>query len=144
MRMVDGLEAQLAAVELIEHGEVFPGIHQEGRARVASEAGGVLGMFEILDVSNRPHLFRRGIADNEAAAFVRKFAFRLGCDLIKGGAFYGCWGHGYPVVRSNPNEKRAAALLSRASGSRKPLSIIVTFPFHRHPLAHRRGDAVGV
>src|SRR6266851_4138539 len=111
MRMVDGLEAQLAAVDFIEHGEVLPGIHQEGRARVASEAGGILGMFETLDISNRPHLFRRGIADNEAAAFVGKFAFRMGCDLIEGGAFYGCWGHGYPVVRFNPNEKRAAALL---------------------------------
>src|SRR5712692_5234714 len=110
MRMVDGLEAQLAAVDFIEHGEMLPGIHQEGCARVASEAGGILGMFEILDVGNRPHLFRRGIADNEAAAFVGKFAFRMGCDLIEGGAFYGCWGHGYPVVRSNPNEKRGHTL----------------------------------
>src|SRR5260370_37284986 len=119
MRVVDGLEAQLAAVELIEHGEVFPGIHQEGRARVAREAGGILGMFEILDVGNRPHVFRRGIADNEAAAFVRKFAFRMGCDLIEGGAFYGCWGHGYPsfalILTKNAPPPYCGAHPARAS-----------------------------
>jgi len=77
--MIDREEFQLAPIDFVEHPQMFLRVHQKGRARIARKLGRILGVLLILHVRDRTHLFGRAVADNEAAAFVRKLAFGL-CD----------------------------------------------------------------
>src|ERR1017187_5286238 len=116
MRMVNGADRELAAIDVVHYLQMLLRLHQESHARIARERHRVFGVHAVLDIGDRVDFLDRGfVVADEAAAFERELALSLCDDRIHARAAYRYCLHRWPCGFIIRWRARSAALTSRVS-----------------------------
>src|ERR1035441_4103022 len=127
MRVVNGADRELAAIDFVHYRQMLLRLHQESHARIARERRRVFGVHAVLDVGDRAYFLDRGfvVADDEAAAFERELALSLCDDRIHARAAYRCCLHRcsfFSVTRSAARTSRVSIRFVSALRPRRSAS----------------------